>query len=82
MSVVKEAPKVVGNALTAKAGRKIWESLSPQAKRRLIRTNAGIIGAEMARNFVRDPKKMIIAGAVSAGIVLGIAALLRKNKRQ
>lgn len=81
MSVVKEAPKVVGDALTAKAGRKIWDSLSPEAKRRLIKANAGIIGTEMVRNFVRDPKKMLIAGGVTAGLIIGIAALFRNNKK-
>ena len=81
MSVVKEAPKVVGDALTAKAARKIWDSLTPEAQQRLVKANAGIISADIARQAGRNPRNLVIAGAVAVGVALGVYALLRRNNQ-
>jgi|GEM_PF-5773422 len=81
MTVANKAPEIMADALTAKAGKKIWDSLSPEARNRIIRTNAGIISADMARQVSKEPKNWIIAGVVAAGVAAGVYALLRKNDK-
>lgn len=82
MAVANKAPEFVADALTAKAGKKIWDSLSPEAKRRIIKTNAGIISADMARQASREPKNWVIAGTVALGVAAGVYALLRRNNKK
>ena len=81
MTAVSKAPKVMAEALSARIAKKTWAKLSPEAKRHMMKVNAEIIRKDLTRQAVRDPKNIVIAGAVGVGIAAGLYALLRNNKK-
>lgn len=81
MTAVSNAPKIMVEAVSAKVAKKAWDKLSPEAKRRIMKVNAEIISKDLARRAVRNPKNIVMAGAVGLGVAAGLYALLHNRKK-
>jgi len=82
MAGVSNASKALVEAVSAKVAQKAWNKLSPEAKRQIMKVNMDIIRRDMTRQAVRNPKNIVLAGAVGVGVAAGLYVLFGGNSKK
>ncbi len=69
MAATIKDPKSIMNLISSKAGAALWNSLSPQTKKRVITSGLAIITQAAARKVASKAGIWILVGAIVAGAI-------------